>query len=197
MGLALRDKAHHTYGDYISWSEETRYELVDGHAYAMAPAPSVSHQQVVGELYRQVADALDDSPCRVLIAPVDVRLPRQDEADEDIDTVVQPDLMVVCDPRRIEERGIRGAPDWIVEVLSPSTAAHDQQLKREIYERHGVQEYWLVHPGDRVLIIYRLQANAYGKPEVMELEGESQVETLPGIVIHWDKVMGRLSGNTA
>jgi len=66
MGLALRDKAHHTYGDYISWSDETRYELVDGHAYAMVPAPLVSHQEVVGELYRQIADALDDAPCRAV-----------------------------------------------------------------------------------------------------------------------------------
>jgi len=193
----LRDTAHHTYGDYISWSEETRYELVDGYAYAMAPAPSVLHQEVLGELYREVADALEESPCRVFIAPIDVRLPSQNEADDDIDTVVQPDLMVVCDPARIDERGIRGAPDWIVEVLSPSTAAHDQLVKREIYERHRVKEYWLVHPGDRVLMIYYLQANAYGKPEVMELEGESTVMTLPGVVIHWDKVMGRLSGDTA
>jgi len=102
--------------------------------------------------------------------------------------------MVVCDPRRIDERGIRGAPDWIVEVLSPPTAAHDQQVKREIYERHGVKEYWLVHPGDRVLMVYRLHDNAYGKPEVTELEGETGVQAVSGVRIAWDRVMRHLSG---
>ena len=192
MGLALRDNEHHTYGDYLGWPEDVRYELIDGVAYLMAPAPTVSHQDVVGDVYRQLANALAGQPCRVLIAPVDVRLPKADEADELIDTVVQPDVMVVCDVAKISERGVRGAPEWVLEVLSPATAGHDQVRKRRIYEVAGVREYWMVHPTDRVLTVYRLEHGAYGKPDTQILEGETPVTVLPGVVIAWDELVARL-----
>jgi len=123
MGLPLRDVEHHTYADYCRWPEGVRYELVEGMAYAMSPAPSPRHQELVGALYRQIADALEGKPCRAYLAPFDVRLPRGDEADDAIVSVVQPDLSVICDRSKIDERGCRGAPDWVIEVLSPSTAA--------------------------------------------------------------------------
>ena len=192
MGLPLKDHQHHTYGDYLRWPEEVRYELIDGEAYLMAPAPAVSHQEVAGEIYFQLRRALEGKPCRVLIAPVDVRLPRDNDADEAIDTVVQPDVLVVCDETKVSERGVRGAPDWVVEVLSPATAGHDQVKKRRVYERHGVKEYWLVHPTDRVLTIYRLAGEEYGKPDVQELLGETPVGVLPGVVIAWDALAARL-----
>lgn len=103
------------------------------------------------------------------MAPVDVRLPKHDEADDQIDSVVQPDLFVVCNSNKLDKRGVRGAPDWIVEVLSPSTASRDQISKRNLYERHGVDEYWLVHPVDRILTIYRLENSEYGKPVLERL----------------------------
>ena len=192
MGLPLRDLEHHTYGDYLAWPEDVRYELIDGTAYAMSPAPTVSHQEVVLELSRQIDEVLDASPCRVLIAPLDVRLPRGDEADEAVDTVVQPDLLVVCDPARIDERGVRGAPDWIIEVLSPATAAHDQVVKRDLYERAGVREYWLVHPTDRIVTVYRLENGRYGRPDIAELAGETAPQAVPGVVIDWARVTRRL-----
>ncbi|MCM8594059.1 Uma2 family endonuclease [Accumulibacter sp.] len=192
MALALRDNDRHTYGDYLHWPDEVRYELIGGLAYAMAPAPSVAHHEVLLAIARQAAAALDGSPCRVFVAPVDVRLPMADEADEDVDTVVQPDILAVCDPAKIDERGIRGAPDWIVEVLSPATAGHDQVLKRALYERHRVREYWLVHPADRVLTVHRLDGTAFAMPVVQELLGETQVAALPGVVIHWESVTRHL-----
>ena len=192
MGLPRRDLEHHTYGDYLAWLEDVRYELVDGIAYAMSPAPTVSHQEVVLELSRQIDEALDESACRVLIAPLDVRLPHGDEADAAVDTVVQPDLLVVCDPARIDERGVRGAPDWIIEVLSPATAAHDQVLKRDLYERAGVREYWLVHPTDRIVTVYRLEHGRYGRPDIAELIGETAPQAVPGVVIDWARVTRRL-----
>jgi Uma2 family endonuclease len=192
MGLSRHDPRHHTYGDYRAWPEDFRYELIDGIAYAMSPAPTVSHQEVVLELSRQVAQALEESTCRLLIAPLDVRLPRGDEADEAIDTVVQPDLLVVCDPTKIDESGVRGAPDWIIEVLSPATAAHDQVRKRDLYERAGVREYWLVHPTDRIVIVYRLENGRYGRPDIAELTGEAAPQALPGVVIDWARVTRRL-----
>ena len=87
------------------------------------------------EIYLQARQALEGKPCRVFIAPVDVRLPKRDEADQQVDTVVQPDVLVVCDSSKLDRRGVRGAPDWLVEVPSPSTASHDQIRKRTLYER--------------------------------------------------------------
>ena len=192
MGLAQRDIERHNYGDYLTWPDDDRYELIDGVAYVMAPAPAVIHQAVLVELARQVDEALEESHCRVLIAPLDVRLPRGDEADAAVDTVVQPDLLVVCDLTQIDECGVRGAPDWIIEVLSPATAAHDQVRKRDVYERAGVREYWLVHPTDRIVTVYRLENGRYGRPDIAELAGQAAPQAVPGVVIDWARVTRRL-----
>ena len=192
MGLALRKEKHYTYADYLTWPDDARYELIDGEAFLMSPAPLVEHQEVAGELFRQLANQLDGQPCRPYIAPVDVRLPRTDEADAVIDTVVQPDVLVVCDPSKIDRRGVRGAPDWVLEVLSPSTAAHDQIAKRRTYERAGVREYWLVHPGDRTLTVYVLENGQYGRPEIYELKDATPIGVLPGVSIAWDALVERL-----
>lgn len=192
MGLPQRDAQHHTYGDYVTWPLDVRCELIDGVAYLMGPAPTLDHQDVVGEIYLQLRQALGERPCRVYIAPVDVRLPKADEADEAIDTVVQPDLLVVCDPYKLDRAGVRGAPDLVVEVLSSGTASHDHQRKRQVYERAGVREYWLVHPVDRMVIIYRLEQGQFHKPEVQELAGTTPVGVLPGLAIAWDALVQRL-----
>ncbi|CAI8832262.1 Uma2 family endonuclease [Methylocaldum szegediense] len=192
MGLALRDSERHTYADYLSWPEDVRYELIDGRAYLMASAPNLEHQDVVGEIYRQLSNALEGKPCRLFVAPVDVRLPKADESDDSIDTVVQPDVLVVCDASKLDRRGVRGAPDFVVEVLSPLTASHDHVLKRRVYERAGVREYWLVHPIDRMVTIYRLLDGEYGKPDVQELSGETAVGVLEGVSVAWDDLVRRL-----
>jgi len=192
MGPALRDDRYHTYADYLAWSEDLRYELIDGTAYVMAPAPTLAHQDVVGEIYFQLRQALQGKSCRAFIAPVDVRLPKADEADDEVDTVLQPDVLVVCDPSRLDRRGVRGAPDLVVEVLSSSTASHDHVRKRRVYERSGVREYWLVHPIDRMITVYRLRDGEYGKPEVLELDGETAVGVLPGVSVSWDELVQRL-----
>ncbi|MCF8150213.1 MAG: Uma2 family endonuclease [Burkholderiaceae bacterium] len=193
MGLPRRDIEYHTYAEYCSWPDDVRYELIDGVAYAMGPAPVRRHQGILLELARQVANILDGSPCRPYIAPFDVRLPKSDEIDNDVDTVVQPDLVVVCDHAKLDDKGCRGAPDWVVEVLSPSTAGHDQILKRALYQRVGVREYWLVHPVDRIVTIYTLTAGSYGVPDVRELVGTLTVGILPEIVIDWERVVRELN----
>jgi Uma2 family endonuclease len=189
MGLALRDQQRHTYREYCTWPEDVRYELIDGQAYAMSPGPSRRHQEIGFEVARQVADALEGTGCRVYVAPFDVRLPRSNEVDDDIDTVVQPDLMVVCDRAKLDDRGCRGAPDWVIEVLSPSSAGHDQILKRAVYERHGVKEYWLIHPVDQVVTVYRFVDGAYGKPDIYELKDTLACGILPEVVIDWARVL--------
>ncbi|MER2552481.1 MAG: Uma2 family endonuclease [Thauera sp.] len=201
MGLALRNaNTRYTYADYLTWPEDVRYELIDGIAYpispapdgvahAMSPAPLRVHQELLGAIYREAANALNGKPCRPFIAPFDVRLPHANEADGEVDTVVQPDLVVVCDRRKLDERGCRGAPDWVVEVLSPSTAGHDLILKRRLYARAGVREYWLVHPVDRVVTVYRLQDGAFGAPDIYELKETLAVGVLPEVVIDWERAL--------
>ena len=189
MALALRDEYRHTYAEYCSWPDDVRYELIDGQAYAMSPGPNRRHQELVGEVFLQIGTALRGSPCRTYVAPLDVRLPRGNEADDDVDTVVQPDILVVCDRAKLDDRGCRGAPDWVIEVLSPSSASHDQILKRAVYERHGVREYWLIHPVDLVVTVYRLVDGAFGKPDIYELKDALACGILPEVVIDWARVL--------
>lgn len=192
MALQQRDTRHYRYADYLGWPEDVRYELIDGVAWLMAPAPTRRHQELVGELFFQVRQALEGRSCRAYVAPFDVRLPRGDEVDADIDTVVQPDVLVVCDPAKLDERGLRGAPDWVIEVLSPATAGHDQTRKLAAYERAGVPEVWLVHPSDRVLTIYRRDGDRYGRPLIQEFEGITP-SLLDGVAIDWQRVLAQLS----
>lgn len=194
MAYALRDQCHYTYADYRTWPEDVRYELVNGAAFIKAPAPSVDHQTLAFEVGRQLGNALEGHPCRVLMAPVDVLLSQAGDADDTADTVLQPDVLVVCDPQKVTPRGIRGAPDWILEVISPASASHDQIIKLAAYEKAGVREYWLAHPVDRVLTIYRLDGTAYGRPQIVELAGETPVSVLAGVTIRWAPVVARLLG---
>lgn len=191
MGLPKRDTARYTYADYLTWPDEARYELIDGVAYLMAPAPTRVHQELVGEIYFQTRNALEGKPCRAYVAPFDVRLPKAGEADALVDTVVQPDVLVVCDETKLDERGMRGAPDWVVEVLSPSSSGHDQTVKLAAYERAGVPEVWFVHPIDRLIIVYRLQGGTYLRPAIGDLAGQLAVGALDGVRIDWDRLPGQ------
>ncbi|HET9108453.1 MAG TPA: Uma2 family endonuclease [Steroidobacteraceae bacterium] len=194
MAFPRRDTLHHTYREYLTWSEMERDELVDGAAYVKEPpAPSRSHQEIVGELYFQLRLALEGKACRIYVAPFDLRLPKGGETDEEIDTVVQPDLLIVCDLRKLDERGMRGAPDWIAEVLSPASARYDQTLKLAAYERAGVPEVWLVDPIERTLSVHRLEGARYGRPVLLELEGRTALAAIPGASIDWDRLPPRSS----
>ncbi len=197
MALPRARGRHCTYADYRQWPDDERWELIDGIAYAMAPAPTISHQTLAGQLFRQIDQALDGTPCRTLIAPVDVLLPAANETDEQATTVVQPDILVVCDPAKVTENNIRGAPDWIIEVLSPNTARYDHLTKRALYERAGVREYWLVHPVDRVITLYTLKDGLYGGPEIVEMAGERSPAIFPEIVIRWQAVLDKLRDHSA
>ena len=161
VGEPARKSDHrYTYGEYRTWPDDERWELIDGVAWNMSPAPAPRHQRVLIEIARRMADYLEGKKCRVYPAPFDVLLaddPREDE--DEVATVVQPDISVVCDPSKITERACVGAPDLAVEILSPSTTWKDVEIKRKLYERHGVREYWLVDPGNHVIHLYMLQDN--------------------------------------
>jgi Uma2 family endonuclease len=194
MTVLKRDTDYHTYSDYLTWSRDYGDELINGTAYVREPpSPSQSHQQVVVELCRQAANALEGKPCDVYVAPFDVRLPKSSEGDDLVDTVVQPDVLIVSDLKKVEARGVRGAPDWLAEVLSPSTASHDRTVKLSAYERAGVREVWLVDPTDRKLAIYRLEAKYYGRPTILELKGRTKLTAVPGVTIDWTRVLAKLA----
>jgi Uma2 family endonuclease len=193
MAQIAPEEKRYTYGDYLNWPDEERWELIEGVPYDMTPAPSTNHQRLLGELFRQISTFLLDRDCEVFIAPFDVRLPEGDEADEQIITVVQPDIAVICNPAKIDQPGCRGAPDFIIEILSPSTAAKDQIQKVALYEKHGVKEYWLVHPTDKVVIVrLLLEGGKYGISEIHEGRGHLTVTTLPGLTVDLDSVFRRL-----
>lgn len=193
MTVIKRDTHKHTYADYLVWSRTHGDELVDGTAYVREPpSPSESHQVIVCELCRQAGNALLGKPCQVFVAPLDVRLPKATEVDDDVDTVVQPDVVIVCDRKKVDGRGIRGAPDWVVEVLSPSTARYDQTVKLRAYERAAVPEVWLIHPLDRTVRIYRFEAGHFARAVVLELKGRTSLSAVAGVTIDWDEVVARL-----
>ncbi len=190
MPLLKREDAPITYGDYLNWPEDERWEIIEGIPYSMTAAPSTKHQTVLGELFFQIRSFLpDDAACRVFIAPFDVRLPEKDEADEAIINVVQPDIVVICDPSKIDDKGCRGAPDWIIEVLSPFTSSKDHIAKRLLYERMGVREYWLVHPLDELVTVFVLGADGKFEPPVFrEGKGRLEVAVLPELMMDLDAV---------
>jgi len=165
--LAYKLEELFTYGDYRTWSDDERWELIDGVPYCMSPAPKVVHQGILMELGTQFATWLRGKPCKVFPAPFDVRLPEQNESDDDVTTVVQPDLTVICDKGKLDDAGCRGAPDLVVEILSPSTAQKDLKIKFARYERAGVREYWIVDPAAKTVMIFSLGDDArYGRPSI-------------------------------
>lgn len=177
-----------TYGDYLTWPDTERWELIDGEAYAMTPAPTTDHQTVLVNFCVPIGSFVKGHKCRLFVAPYDVLLPIGNEADKDVKTVVQPDVIVVCDPEKITRRGCRGAPDWVIEILSPSTASRDQILKRRRYEKAGVKEYWICNPTDRVIFVYRLHKNKLGLFEIYDDKAKIEVATLPGLTLDCSEV---------
>ena len=180
VGESAREKLYgYTYSDYLQWDNEKRLELIEGTIVDMTPAPSRLHQEILLELGRQFANYLLGKTCKVYVTPFDVRLPWQDESTEETRTVVQPDLVVVCDPKKLDQRGCEGAPDLVIEILSPTTAKHDLIVKLRIYERARVKEYWVVHPTDQTLMVFALRNEEYGKPKVYAFPDQVPVDVLP------------------
>jgi Uma2 family endonuclease len=156
MALPQREE-YYTYADYRAWDDERRWELIDGIPYMMA-APSRTHQRILVELSRQLANFLADKPCEVYVAPFDVRLNALGDDDGD---VFQPDILVVCDEAKLDDKGLNGAPDMAIEISSPSTATRDKVLKFNKYQQVGVREYWIVNPADKTVSVYILENGNY------------------------------------
>ena len=186
MELSLDLSKRYTYADYLTWMDNVRRELIEGFI-KMMPAPRLSHAEVSRNITLHLGLYLmqNQCQCKVFYAPVDVRFPKGGETGYDkIDTIVQPDIFVVCDPSKLDEDGCCGAPDMIVEILSPSTAKKDMTEKFVLYEEHGVKEYWIVHPKDKAIHVFLMQADGkYDAGCIYERGGKIPVQVFDGYLL--------------
>ncbi len=173
-----------TYKDYLSWTDDERWEIIDGSPYSMSHAPSRKHQAISRELERQIANFLLNKSCEVFDAPFDVRLSEEGESNEETSTIVQPDIIVVCDENKLDDNGCIGAPDIVIEIISPATAVKDKKIKFSLYERHGVKEYWIVEPADNTIMVFKLGKNKeYSKPGFFSKEDKLKTPILKDLEI--------------
>jgi Uma2 family endonuclease len=175
----------YTYADYLLWTIEERLELIRGHVFRMSPAPSRKHQEISREIFGQLWLQLKNNPCKPFSAPFDVRLPRPGQtADEDILTVVQPDLCVICDSDKLDDRGCLGPPDLIIEILSPGNSEKEMRQKFSVYEEAGVREYWLVDPAQEAVFVYILNEEGRFIGQQPHVKSDVvPVRCLPGVEI--------------
>jgi Uma2 family endonuclease len=173
MDLQLDVNKQYTYADYLTWFDEKRRELYNGFIKLMSPAPTKSHQKIIANIHLILGNYFKKKQCEVFFAPFDVRLYRNGEKENDkINTVVQPDICVICDHDKLDEHGCIGAPDLIIEVVSKNNSKRDVKDKYKMYEEHGVREYWMVFPFEKTVLVYVLntekkyvQAGIYAEDE--------------------------------
>ena len=182
MPLPKQEKSF-TFADALTWDEGERIELIHGAPVMMAP-PLTIHQEIFSELHRQIANFLAGKTCRIYPAPFGVRLFEEEgDAPEDVDTLVEPDLSVICDRSKIDRHGCKGAPDFIIEILSPSTQRHDRLVKFDLYQRAGVREYWIVDPERQLVQVLLLEEGSYHAPQVFTARDQVPVTVLEGCVV--------------
>jgi Uma2 family endonuclease len=185
--LAKKIHRKFTYEDYKTWPDEERWEIIDGEAWDMSPAPSLKHQIVLFNLSTTFGNFFKGKPCQPFFAPTDVVL--------DETNIVQPDLLVVCDKNKMTPANIQGAPDLVVEILSPSTSLKDRKIKKALYERFGVREYLLIHPEDEVVDRFSLVDGKYGIGDVFGWEETVRLHAFPELELNLWEVFGKEPGN--
>jgi Uma2 family endonuclease len=190
MGTIIKDFSQldftkkYTIADYLSWQFRERVELIMGKIFMMSPAPSSLHQQVVSDLHATFHSFLKGKTCRVFPAPFDVYLFENDAGD----TVVQPDITVICDLSKIKMEGCKGAPDLVIEVVSKGSVKHDLHEKFTLYEKAGIPEYWLVNPSDRSLVIFNLEGGTYQPSKPLTAGDIAESKVLNGLKFNLDEV---------
>lgn len=175
---SIAEKLRHRFSlaDYLAWPEAERWELIDGVPYNMSPAPSVRHQSIVGRVFSRLEQGLRGKSCKPFVAPVDVVLSEED--------VVQPDVLVVCDPQKIGDKAIHGAPDLIFEVLSPGTALKDMREKKSLYQRALVAEYVVIDPLENYVQRFLLNNDQqYSMANVFGIDEELPLNSLSGLIL--------------
>ena len=171
----------YTYADYLTWRFKERVELFKGKLMKMSPAPSFSHQDISGELFGNLYNFLKNKPCKVISAPFDVRLKdsKKPVTDSDFNTVVQPDLTVICDLEKIDERGCKGSPDLVVEILSAGNSKKEMGIKFDLYEENKIPEYWIVEPANQTILVYYLKGEKYINERPLSVDAKIQSKLFP------------------
>lgn len=175
----------YTYADYLRWNFEERLELFKGKIFKLA-APNTKHQAVVGNIFVAAKTTLKTHSCQAFVAPFDVRLPvKNKKKDHEITTVVQPDVCIVCDAAKIDERGCCGAPDLVVEVLSPGNSKKEIKLKFELYEEAAVKEYWIVYPEEQTIVVFTLNDHQSKYDPAVFYAGDDIIKSsvIPGFTV--------------
>ncbi|MGI4805976.1 MAG: Uma2 family endonuclease [Janthinobacterium lividum] len=187
----------YTYADYLKWTFDERLELIKGYIFKMSPAPAEFHQRILTIVGSEIYNYLKKKPCKVYFAPFDVRLVRKTVTDREITTVVQPDICVICNPEKIDKKGCLGAPDIVVEILSPGNNKTELKNKYEVYEEAGVKEYWIFQPDSKSFLKYVLDENGhYQTTKLLTLGDEVTSTILPGFKLNLDEVFADLlTGN--
>ncbi|HAT81788.1 MAG TPA: Uma2 family endonuclease [Flavobacterium sp.] len=176
-------KGSYTYADYLLWQFKERVELIKGKIFKMSPAPSRLHQNTSWQIARQLDKTFHKTTCKMYTAPFDVRLINFKESTKDnqITSVVQPDLCVICDNEKLDDKGCIGAPDLIIEILSPGNSNREMTIKFDLYEENGVKEYWIVNQSDKTILIYVLKEGKYiGLKPIIET-GKLESPTFPDL----------------
>ena len=186
----LNLKGSYSFADYLLWKFSERVELIKGKIFKMSPAPSRTHQEVSMMITRFLIKALDKDPCKMYTAPFDVRLINFKESSDDnkVTTVIQPDLCVICDPKKLDDRGAIGAPDLIIEILSPGNSKKEMDIKFDLYEENGVLEYWIVNPMEKNIFIYILENGRYIGLKPLTEDGTLQSATFPKLKFKVKKI---------
>jgi Uma2 family endonuclease len=187
----LNLEAEYTYSDYILWKFQERVELLKGKIFPMA-APSVKHQRISSFLHIMIGNHLKNSKCDIFSAPFDVRLPLPADrvTDNKMDTVVQPDLCVICDESKLDEKGCIGAPDLIIEILSLGNSKKEMKTKFDLYENAGVLEYWVIDPEHNLAFCYYLDPTTQKYIPSLALSDEDTIESrvLEGLVLNLEEL---------
>lgn len=178
----------YTYADYLTWHFDEMVELIKGKIFKMSPAPARLHQRVSLNLSGILYGKTRGKQCQVYSAPTDVRLLTKGPTDEEILTVVQPDIFIVCDPSKLDDRGCLGSPDFIAEILSPSSASKDLTQKFFLYQEAGVREYWVVYPGEETIHVFLLENESYINSGIYTNQNMIPVHTLDGIELHVSEI---------
>ncbi len=153
--LSLDLNKRYTFADYLTWFDDKRRELFEGFIKLMSPAPTRNHQEISRDIFLEIEYFLKKKKCKVYHAPFDVRFPNDNEkTDDKIFTVLQPDICIICDLSKLDEKGCIGAPDFIAEIVSPSSLKNDLKDKFEIYEKSGVREYWIIRPDEKTVTVF-------------------------------------------
>lgn len=187
MPLPIK-KTQYTFNDLLAWEENELFEIINGELFLMA-TPSTTHQMISGEIFRQIANYLAGKKCKVISAPFSVRLFEQnDDTPAEVDTVVEPDISIICDMDKLDTHGCKGAPDMVIEILSSSSLRHDRLVKLNLYQKAKVREYWIVDPENKAVQVFLHDGDFLRIFEEYEAKDVAKVNVLDGCFIELNKV---------